>query len=173
MLPALSRPSPTLHRTPDCGHGAGPYPTRPWFNASRPPRPAAAALIPPQFSDPVAIKLTPTQQMILLDRLQCDAIPSVLVDTYDCSEADAEAAVQFVTTEVLAGLIHEPLTWTELQQEALRDSIDGGTWFSRLRDAIDDGEVPKGRVASHIKAINQLRKALLAAGLDCSAAPES
>lgn len=109
--------------------------------------------------------LTDWERTFLLDRLGADVVPGVLVDTYDCAEADAEAAVEAVTTAVTNGEIN-PDIWNYLEREALRDAIDGSTWFARLSDAVDDGEKTHQAYSADWRRMQNLRMNLGVHGLD-------
>lgn len=111
------------------------------------------------------VTFTEWERDFLLDRLEADVVAGVLLDTYDIDEDTAESAVDLVRDAVDDGSIDLDML-DVFAQEALRDAIDGSTWFARLSDAVDDGETTRQKYTADLRRLDALIEKLSAHGFE-------
>ena len=111
-----------------------------------------------------AMKLTPTENEILLHRL---AVPDALADTLtDCAEGESPALpdVSREYVEQVAAELHEamqarafiPSVLTPTERAILADCVEGSTFFGNIEDAVALGEVSKSKAARQVAAMESL-----------------
>lgn len=112
------------------------------------------------------VTFTEWERDFLLDRLEADVIPGVLLDTYDITAQDAEQSADLVRDAVRDESAIDLDALDTFAQEALRDAIDGSTWFARLSDAVDNLEATRQKYTAETRRLDKLLAKLTAAGFE-------
>ncbi len=123
------------------------------------------------------IKLTNNEWEIIEHRLSLsDAIAEALTDDLDaCRTQEAEAKIIYNEVERQVEELRASIEATKTididslrhyQREALKDCMEGSTFFADIDDAVFEGEMTKGKVKALRKAGHSLQRKLNEAGIE-------
>jgi hypothetical protein len=123
------------------------------------------------------IKLTNNEWEIIEHRLSLsDAIAEALTDDLDaCRTQEAEAKIIYNEVERQVEELRASIEATKTididslrhyQREALKDCMEGSTFFADIDDAVFEGEMTKGKVMALRKAGHSLQRKLNEAGIE-------
>jgi len=124
------------------------------------------------------LELTPVEFEIIHHRLTLwDALADCLADTFEWdwqkvydAVSDFEAMLRSAAKSGAVKIDVESLS--EIEREALRDCVDGSTWFASAEDAVASGEISRGKLLAHQRLAIAIEKKFEACGLNTTGFPQ-
>lgn len=125
------------------------------------------------------IRLTRAEWEIIEHRLCCsDCLAEVLADTFDWKYATCEPVIYNLWRRLEKEFKASPAVEVTLgdlnpiEVEALRDCVDGSTFFASSSDAVASGEITQTRLMTWLKLAYGIEAKFKAAGLETTGFPQ-
>lgn len=126
------------------------------------------------------LSLTKAEWAIIEHRLTLsDCLADCLADTFEWDWQDIYRCTSDLYTKcahLVAQHGHLELEVSELapvEVEALRDCVEGSTWFGSAEDAVHSKEITRGQLLSWYKSANSIEAKFEAAGIKTTGFPRS